>query len=174
MTADGEHIIASAVSHPDLFWALRGGGGGTYGVVTSATIKAFPDTFVSTALLDINTNDTNTNLIHSLIRPFLESLPSIVDEGVSLAWVIDPQGFHLTPVFAPGLNKAALDGLLIPVLSAIDRLGLTYNYSSSEHDDFLSAYQSMPFSWNVADFNVGGPGRDNRRSVTASHGSHPR
>lgn len=32
----------SACSHPDLFWALRGGGGGSFAVVTSATYRLHP------------------------------------------------------------------------------------------------------------------------------------
>jgi FAD/FMN-containing dehydrogenase len=39
VTADGKLRIANAVSEPDLFWALRGGGGGTFGVVVEATVK---------------------------------------------------------------------------------------------------------------------------------------
>ncbi|PWY81989.1 FAD-binding domain-containing protein [Aspergillus heteromorphus CBS 117.55] len=40
--ASGETVTANACQNTDLFTALRGGGGGTYGVVISATIKAHP------------------------------------------------------------------------------------------------------------------------------------
>jgi FAD/FMN-containing dehydrogenase len=40
--ASGEIVTANAVSHADLFWALRGGGGGTFGVVTRLTLATHP------------------------------------------------------------------------------------------------------------------------------------
>ncbi|KAJ5289000.1 FAD/FMN-containing isoamyl alcohol oxidase MreA-like protein [Penicillium angulare] len=43
VVADGRHVIANEYQNSDLFWALRGGGGGTWGVVTSVTVRAFPD-----------------------------------------------------------------------------------------------------------------------------------
>jgi FAD/FMN-containing dehydrogenase len=47
VTADGAVRIATACSEPDLFWALKGGGGGTFGVVTRLTLRTreLPETF---------------------------------------------------------------------------------------------------------------------------------
>jgi FAD/FMN-containing dehydrogenase len=39
VTADGAVRIANASSNPDLFWALKGGGGGTFGIVTRFTLR---------------------------------------------------------------------------------------------------------------------------------------
>ena len=39
--ASGEVVEVNAGSYPDLFWALRGGGGGNFGVVTRFDVNAF-------------------------------------------------------------------------------------------------------------------------------------
>jgi hypothetical protein len=47
VTADGATRTANACTHPDLFWALKGGGGGSFGVVTRLTLRVheLPETF---------------------------------------------------------------------------------------------------------------------------------
>ncbi len=39
VTADGEIRIANACTNSDLFWALKGGGGGTFGVISRVTLR---------------------------------------------------------------------------------------------------------------------------------------
>ena len=47
VTADGVTRIANACTNPDLFWGLKGGGGGSLGVVTRLTVRThdLPETF---------------------------------------------------------------------------------------------------------------------------------
>jgi len=49
VTADGQVRIANACTNPDLFWGIKGGGGGALGVVTRLTLKthALPVNFGS-------------------------------------------------------------------------------------------------------------------------------
>jgi FAD/FMN-containing dehydrogenase len=39
VTADGKVRIANTCTNPDLFWALKGGGGGTFGAVSKLTLR---------------------------------------------------------------------------------------------------------------------------------------
>ena len=42
ITADGHIVVVNETSGADLFWALRGGGGGTFAVVASLTYRSWP------------------------------------------------------------------------------------------------------------------------------------
>lgn len=42
VTADGKVRTVNACNNPDLFWALKGGGGGSFGVVTRVTLRTHP------------------------------------------------------------------------------------------------------------------------------------
>ncbi|KAK5659389.1 hypothetical protein OQA88_1482 [Cercophora sp. LCS_1] len=62
VTADGRYLVADEDQNSDLFYALRGGGGSTYGVVTSVIVKTYPPATLSTSSLAIACNpppDTN-------------------------------------------------------------------------------------------------------------------
>ena len=63
VTADGEIVNASSEDNPELFWGLRGGGGGNFGVVTDMTYELVevPSTPVTNFLLYFSNPDAIIN-----------------------------------------------------------------------------------------------------------------
>jgi FAD/FMN-containing dehydrogenase len=52
VTAAGKTVVCNATNHADLYWALRGGGGGNFGVVTRFVFETHPVGNVTTFKLD--------------------------------------------------------------------------------------------------------------------------
>lgn len=61
VTPDGILRVANQCQHPDLFWALRGGGGGTFGVVMEVTHRVEPVMHLSAAVIKYNQTKENVN-----------------------------------------------------------------------------------------------------------------
>ncbi len=70
VTADGQIRIANACVDPELFWALKGGGGGTFGVVSKLTVRThdLPEYFGG-ANFDISA--PSDEAYRSLLRAFV-------------------------------------------------------------------------------------------------------
>jgi FAD/FMN-containing dehydrogenase len=72
VTAKGEVVTASAGQNPDLFWALRGGGG-NFGIVTCFTFRAHPVSTVLGGLL-VHPRD-RTGAVLRFYRDFMATAP---------------------------------------------------------------------------------------------------
>jgi hypothetical protein len=77
ITADGRILRVSALEHPDLFWAIRGGGG-NFGVVTSFDFSAQPCTMIvgGSAIYDVNEAETVLTNWTRAVRQAPEELDS--------------------------------------------------------------------------------------------------
>ncbi|KAH6908858.1 FAD binding domain-containing protein [Coprinopsis sp. MPI-PUGE-AT-0042] len=79
VTSDGKHVVANAYTNPSLFWALRGGGGGTFGIVTSATYKTYPVQPVSAVFLIANFS--SPAVTEDVVTEYVRLHPSIAEKG---------------------------------------------------------------------------------------------
>ncbi|KXX78112.1 6-hydroxy-D-nicotine oxidase [Madurella mycetomatis] len=61
VTADGRFRTVDPDNHEDLWWALRGGGPSTFGVITSVVAKAHPPLDITTVGLNFSVDPTPTN-----------------------------------------------------------------------------------------------------------------
>ena len=87
VSAEGKLLTASAEENPDLFWALRGGGG-NFGIVTSFLFQAHPVATVLGGLI-VHPRDR----ARDLIRHFRDFLVSTPDELTAYAALIStPDG----------------------------------------------------------------------------------
>ncbi|CAF3672644.1 unnamed protein product [Rotaria sordida] len=81
VTADGQRQTVNACQNRDLFWALSGGGGGTYAIVLSAVIRTFPSPSIVAGTLSVSAS--NATRYEKLIETFVEFLPKLADIGGS-------------------------------------------------------------------------------------------
>ncbi|PYH88396.1 FAD-binding domain-containing protein [Aspergillus ellipticus CBS 707.79] len=81
--ASGEIVTTNTCQNTDLFTALRGGGGGTYGVVISATIKAHPTHPFLGHSLDIIPKAANLSTLLHLTANIMSKYPLLSDAGFS-------------------------------------------------------------------------------------------
>ena len=95
VTSAGATITASSTSNPDLFWAIRGGGGGTYGILTELTLKLTQ--LPRSAMVAISWNDTEARF--DVAKRFFEWAPRAPKEFTSQVNVykstVQVLGWHL-------------------------------------------------------------------------------
>ncbi|THV51330.1 hypothetical protein BGAL_0114g00020 [Botrytis galanthina] len=138
VTGVGTLVTATPTQNPDLFWALSGGGGGTYGIVLSATVKFHPTvTSIFSAILQFAPPITTEGVAAywQTIKTFLQLLPLMVNSGLQISFPHSTKPRFLT-LTHPGI-------LLIPTI--------------------LQYYNSANFGANV--FNANTAGRLLPRSV---------
>ncbi len=87
--ADGRFVTASGDRHPDLFWALRGGGG-NFGVVTSFVFRAHPVRLVYGG--PVFWDAAHARAVMRAYRDFLPTAPEALGAFVGLKTVpsVDP------------------------------------------------------------------------------------
>ncbi|KAH7385199.1 hypothetical protein DE146DRAFT_680857 [Phaeosphaeria sp. MPI-PUGE-AT-0046c] len=120
----------------DLFWAFRGGGGGTFGILTSVTVKAYPPIALVTSSIGFSTTPTrgsnttiSTETFWKGMQIYWKHSLTICDAG-GLGYnfiypASSPQGLSFT-VRISMANKTTAEyrSFLRPLLTELSELGI--------------------------------------------------
>jgi FAD/FMN-containing dehydrogenase len=96
VTAEGEILRVSDDEHPDLFWALRGGGG-NFGVVTSFDFRLHslgPDLVAGPILWDAEDTDEVLRFYRDFVHDAPDELGTVVRFGTAPPLPVIPEDLH--------------------------------------------------------------------------------
>jgi FAD/FMN-containing dehydrogenase len=143
--ADGSVVTVNGHRYPDLFWALRGGGGGTFGVVTSMTLLAHPEPSISGWISGPITAKSDA-AFKELIQRYVEFCGSTLSTPVWGEGVILNPDYGMASQVNTGLNvmqigttfldipteeaQAAWEPFLAPLRSRPDDFSVEVSFSS--------------------------------------------
>ena len=143
VTAEGDIAVCSETENPDLFWAIRGAGGGNFGIHTSFTFKPFPVTNVTRFELQWS---ANAQQVFARLQDVLLSAPNTLGAKVSVELVelrTRPPGTTLKRPVVTLLGQfkgevAEFEALLAPVNAISTPTGEIKNEAYWDAQEFLS------------------------------------
>ncbi|PGH13948.1 hypothetical protein AJ79_03363 [Helicocarpus griseus UAMH5409] len=147
ITADGRHVTATPAYHSDLFWALNGGGGSTFGIVTSAIVKVHPKIPVTTSVINFKSSDTvSRETFWAGVRAYWdEKITYNNAQTYSYYWLRNSSGnysFDMGPFFAPNHTIDQFTALTKPWFDKLTALGIPFTAETKYHESFLAAYDA--------------------------------
>jgi FAD/FMN-containing dehydrogenase len=138
VTTNGTLVTASPTQNSDLYWALSGGGGGTYGVVISLTSKAHPDGKIGGVSLAFQTATVNDDSLWDAVAFFQQDfLAAVVDAGAHVQWGVFGSTFSVTEATIPGATEAEMRQLFAPFVAYLDAQDMLYQMNVTEYPTFL-------------------------------------
>lgn len=149
LTADGRFLTANAAQNADLYYALKGGGPGTYAVVLSVTFKTYPDNLPSAGLY-LNVNQTMTkdfSLVLKAVAKIHEMSNYLVDNGLYAIYELYPPAIlgalHVQPIMGLNMTGAQLNAIVKPLFDYLDAEKIPYDTGTKEFGSWYALYKDM-------------------------------
>ncbi|KAF5850704.1 hypothetical protein GGP41_010362 [Bipolaris sorokiniana] len=157
VTADGRFITVSEDSNPDIFWALRGGGGGTFAIVTSVIIRAHPRLNVVGSSFYLDATNNSLEAFWDGVEKYYEFFLDWAEAGFYSFFIMGntPAPFlSARYIFAPNHTLESYNKVVKPFFDYLDakNINLTQPHIAKAHSSFYSAYQA---AWGVNPFPIG-------------------
>ncbi|KAK2766979.1 hypothetical protein FQN54_006296 [Arachnomyces sp. PD_36] len=162
VTPDGRFVTADENHNKDLFWAIRGGGGATFGVVTSMTVigrPKMPFSGVTWVIKSGNGTDNSLDVFWAAVETYWRKFPEYAAQdtyGYSKMFQSGPAdaGYEWTmlPWLVPGMELPEFKAMVEPLFEEWTDLGFIFEPQYFEYDNFYDAWTS-----NFPDEMVGTP-----------------
>ncbi|PYI04014.1 FAD-binding domain-containing protein [Aspergillus sclerotiicarbonarius CBS 121057] len=138
---NGTHARATPTNYPDLYWALSGGGGGTYAVVLSMTVKAHADSPVTGALMTV-TKTTSEDAFWEAVTAFHAAMPSWIEKGAATAYYIADGALYLIPATFANYSSSEVTGFMQPFVAQLQQLSVNYTLTVTTFDNYYSFFDN--------------------------------
>ncbi|KAF2706589.1 FAD/FMN-containing isoamyl alcohol oxidase-like protein MreA, partial [Pleomassaria siparia CBS 279.74] len=144
ITATGEYVTANAQENPDLFWALKGGGPSTFAVVTSITVKTYPEVPTAGTIININSTHTNDTTVFNKGFTIFHNLANhYVNNGMFVYFELSSGRLHVAPFVGPNMDEAKLKTVLQPLFEQLDSAKIPYDAYTKAFPSFFEFYLDM-------------------------------
>ncbi|KAK0621942.1 hypothetical protein B0T17DRAFT_494420 [Bombardia bombarda] len=150
---NGRFVTADEKTNTDLFWALRGGGGATFGVVTSMTVKVYPKMKFAGATWTVLSGDANgipDKTFWAAMYAYWRKFPQYTDLGTYAYSQLFPTGtgylWIMTPWLVPGMSLVEFKAMIAPLLAEWKTIGFELEPTYFETDNLYDAWTKyFPF-----------------------------
>ena len=160
--ANGRFVTATQTVNSDLYWAMLGGGGGTFGIITSAVVKVHPEKVpVTTSSWTVMTSETvSAEAFWELVKFFWESFPAYNDAktyswGSIMKLAPGTYMWSMNPFFATNKTIAEFETLTAPLFKKAAELNITIAANTTHYDTMYPAYQA---TFATQNYYIGGAG----------------
>ncbi|KAI0883043.1 FAD-binding domain-containing protein [Annulohypoxylon maeteangense] len=144
VTADGKYRTANSEENPDLFWALKGGGPSSFGVVISVTLKTYAAQKSAGVIVNINSTHTNdTEVFWDGVKSFHKYSNEFVAAGIYAYFELMALRLHIQPFVGVGKTSAEMEAILKPMFDEFKAKNIPYDTTSKEFDSLFELYIDM-------------------------------
>lgn len=159
--ASGRFVTATPDVNSDLYWAMLGGGGGTFGVVTSAIAKVHRKVPVTTSTWTIMTSEAvSVEKFWEAFRFFFDNMP-VYNKAKTYSYFslikLGPGAYlwSMGPFFATDKTVEEYETLIKPFYEKCASLGIELNPNTTHYNSFYPAYKATFGTFN---YHIGGAG----------------
>lgn len=155
----GRFVTVDERSNPDLFFALRGAGPSTYGIVTSVVYRAWPKTPITRLTYTFARGNVSADNFWKGMDAFHALAPGWTEAGIFSYWSVACTNtidctLSMAPQIAPDMSIDEVQAINAPLFRKLHCLGIVVdNLNYTTFDGYFAAYKdTWPPETNTAGY----------------------